>query len=65
MDLEIHHLEPFARGGSHEAANLALRCRAHNLYQAKADYGASRIEGLIEGKRRLSGVINEPGLAPP
>ena len=30
--LEFHHIEPFARGGSATAANLALRCRAHNQY---------------------------------
>ena len=28
--LEFHHVIPFADGGPTEAANLSLRCRAHN-----------------------------------
>ena len=32
--LELHHVEPFALGGSTTVANLELRCRAHNQYEA-------------------------------
>lgn len=32
--IEFHHVEPFARGGPNVAANLSLRCRAHNGYEA-------------------------------
>jgi 5-methylcytosine-specific restriction endonuclease McrA len=32
--LEIHHVVPFAHGGPTTAANLQLRCRAHNQYEA-------------------------------
>jgi hypothetical protein len=39
--LELHHLEPFARGGKHTLANLALRCRAHNTLAAEQDFGAN------------------------
>jgi 5-methylcytosine-specific restriction endonuclease McrA len=42
--LEFHHLEPFARGGEHTVANLALRCAAHNSLAAENDYGRERIE---------------------
>jgi hypothetical protein len=33
--LEFHHVVPFAKGGETTSANLELRCRAHNLYEAK------------------------------
>jgi hypothetical protein len=38
--IKFHHRQNFARGGTHEAANLELRCRAHNAYQAELDSGA-------------------------
>ena len=38
-DLEVHHLQPFAKGGEHALGNLSLRCSKHNLYQAKLDFG--------------------------
>jgi 5-methylcytosine-specific restriction endonuclease McrA len=31
--LEFHHVTPFAVGGATDAANLQLRCRAHNAYE--------------------------------
>lgn len=37
--LEIHHLEPFARGGASTVANLELRCRAHNQYESTLLFG--------------------------
>jgi hypothetical protein len=43
--LEFHHLQPFAKGGEHTAANLALRCAAHNALAAEDDFGREVIEG--------------------
>lgn len=37
--LEFHHLEPYALGGETTAANLALRCRAHNAHEADFVFG--------------------------
>jgi 5-methylcytosine-specific restriction endonuclease McrA len=37
--LELHHVVPFADGGATDAANLQLRCRAHNAYEAEAWFG--------------------------
>jgi hypothetical protein len=37
--LEVHHHEPFARGGATTVDNLRLSCRAHNQYLAELDYG--------------------------
>jgi 5-methylcytosine-specific restriction endonuclease McrA len=43
--LEFHHLQPFAQGGAHSAANLALRCAAHNALAAEDDFGRELIDG--------------------
>jgi 5-methylcytosine-specific restriction endonuclease McrA len=32
--LEFHHVVPYADGGESSVANLELRCRAHNQYEA-------------------------------
>ena len=37
--LEFHHVRPFALGGETTPANLALRCRLHNAYEANFDFG--------------------------
>ena len=37
--LEYHHVVPFANGGATTAANLQLRCRAHNAYEAEMHFG--------------------------
>jgi hypothetical protein len=42
--IELHHLKAFAQGGEHTAANLTLRCRAHNALAAEEDFGRERIE---------------------
>jgi 5-methylcytosine-specific restriction endonuclease McrA len=46
--LELHHVVPFARGGPTTIANLELRCRAHNAYEAEQEFGAwvTRAQGL-------------------
>jgi len=38
--LELHHRHPFALGGESTAANISLRCRRHNAYEAELDFGA-------------------------
>ena len=38
--LEFHHVQPFAQGGATTAANLQLRCRAHNAYEAEVAFGS-------------------------
>jgi 5-methylcytosine-specific restriction endonuclease McrA len=37
--MEYHHQRPYGKGGQHGADNIALRCRAHNQYQADLDFG--------------------------
>jgi len=40
--LEFHHVVPYAAGGVTSVENLALRCRAHNGYEAVQHFGATR-----------------------
>jgi len=37
--LEFHHREPYAIGGEATYANVAPRCRGHNLYEAELAFG--------------------------
>lgn len=41
--LELHHLQPFAKHGASVAANVTLRCAAHNALAAEEDFGALRM----------------------
>jgi hypothetical protein len=38
--LELHHVVPFAQGGQATTANIELRCRAHNAYEAELSFGS-------------------------
>jgi 5-methylcytosine-specific restriction endonuclease McrA len=37
--LEFHHREPYAFGGEATVANVSLRCRSHNVYEAQLAFG--------------------------
>jgi|SRR5688572_23212858 len=57
--LELHHHEPFARGGPSTAENLSLYCSAHNSLAAEQDFGrefsrAEREQGSYFTERTLS-----------
>jgi 5-methylcytosine-specific restriction endonuclease McrA len=42
--LELDHADPRALGGSDEAENLRVRCRAHNQFWAEQAYGREQVE---------------------
>jgi hypothetical protein len=48
--LEYHHLRPWIVGGPPSVENIALRCRAHNQYEAKVYFAPIR-DGLAEASR--------------
>jgi hypothetical protein len=50
--LELDHVEPFARFGSHQAWNIRLLCRAHNLLHARHCFGAMHIAAKIAASKR-------------
>ncbi len=38
--VQLHHINPWCKGGPHTAANLTLRCHAHNSLAAEEDLGS-------------------------
>jgi hypothetical protein len=42
--LELDHRTPRALGGTDDASNLSVKCRAHNLLAAERDFGRAHIE---------------------
>ncbi len=50
--LELHHTEPFARGGEHTVDALSLRCRTHNQLAAQQDFGRGFVERRIDESGR-------------
>lgn len=48
--VEFHHVVPFATGGEATVANLQLRCRAHNGYEAEVFFGPGRRYGGIDAE---------------
>jgi 5-methylcytosine-specific restriction endonuclease McrA len=58
--VQLHHLDPFARGGRTTAANLTLRCRVHNHYAAEQDYGAEHIARKVASRRARRNARTSP-----
>ena len=50
--LEFHHLIPFALGGPATVANIALRCRRHNQYEARLVFGRGGESSVREARGR-------------
>ena len=57
--LEFHHVQPYAADGATTIANVELRCRAHNQYEANLFFR----DPLIARESRPTFVI-DPGPAP-
>jgi hypothetical protein len=55
--VEFHHVVPFARGGPATIANIQLRCRAHNGYEAELDFGRELVPGQV---RSAQGQVDRP-----
>ena len=53
--LELHHVIPFADGGLTTVANLQLRCRAHNGYEAELFYVPAQRDAGTEVMREAAG----------
>ena len=49
--LELDHLHPKALGGRDDAANLRVRCRAHNQHYAEQVYGRQHVAARIHLRR--------------
>jgi hypothetical protein len=58
--VQLHHLDPFAKGGLATAANLTLRCRVHNHHAAEQDYGAEHIARKVASRRARRNASTSP-----
>jgi hypothetical protein len=58
--LEIDHIQPFARAGSHAVINLRCLCRAHNQWAARRFFGEAFIQQSITKKDPLQGTSHHP-----
>lgn len=54
--LEFHHVRPYAAGGEPSAANIQLRCRTHNDYEARVYFG-------WDSRHEREGTVREPQAA--
>ncbi len=59
--LEFHHVQPYAAGGAATAANIQLRCRAHNVYEAALFFGSELADFAREGRSQYA--VSTPGPA--
>jgi len=50
--LELHHEQPFERGGPATVSNIRVLCRAHNALLAERDYGHIFVQRRIARARR-------------
>jgi hypothetical protein len=50
--LEWDHRQPLGKGGSSDAENIRLLCRAHNRWCAEIEYGREKIAAEIERQDR-------------
>jgi hypothetical protein len=55
--LEFHHVAPYAAGCDARVETIALRCRAHNQYEAVLDFGPDAVIGRL-GERRARVTTN-------
>jgi hypothetical protein len=46
--LEFHHVQPFAAGGRATVENIALRCRAHNAFEASLFFASGGADVVRE-----------------
>lgn len=58
--LEFHHLRPFASGGKATVANIELRCRAHNAYEARLDFNRLGPDPVSTGDPQAADADSAP-----
>jgi hypothetical protein len=54
--LEFDHRTPRALGGTGDAANIRLLCRAHNLYAAEQVFGRAHVQEQIHLRQEKCGT---------
>ena len=59
--LELDHIDPQAHGGTNDAVNLRVRCRAHNQLWAEQVFGRERIEHFRQQKSAVRARTRREG----
>lgn len=59
--LELHHLDPWARSGSHSVGGIELRCQQHNFYEAQRDFGADYMTRFRKSSQGMLPRVTVPG----
>ena len=57
--LQIHHEQPWAKGGSPHSENLRLLCALHNRLLAERDFGAAHVVERLEARRGERGQLSK------
>ena len=55
--LEFHHVQPFAAAGRATVENIALRCRAHNAFEASLFFATGGADVVREASQRRSDEV--------
>jgi len=63
--LQYHHTTPAPITGSSRPEDLELRCKPHDIYEAKLDYGKEFIERLIHQRRQSARSRGTRMVVPP
>jgi hypothetical protein len=61
--LQLHHEDPYAKGGPASTANIRVLCSSHNQLLAEKDYGRAFIRQRIEqakSRRATPQLVPEP-----
>ena len=59
--LEFHHIQPYAKQGPATVANISLRCRRHNQYEAELIFGPPGPSIVREARPSFGAARSEPG----
>ena len=51
--LQIDHIKPYAKGGTHEPENLRVLCPRHNLFLAEREFGREFVQAKIHERRQV------------
>jgi hypothetical protein len=58
--IQIHHEDPWARGGDETVDNLHILCASHNRLLAERDFGRELIADRIQGRRASLAEATSP-----
>jgi len=58
--IQIHHVDPWARGGGETVDNLTMLCASHNRLLGERDFGRELVERRIQNRRASPAAARSP-----